>query len=177
CIRKLTQSFAQPQHLKNKMKTHRLNRLLLLLRIFTAGALVSAAAATAFVALKPSSPSLAAKSDGKATAKLGAKFARSPAFARHFQTLMGRDSSGEASRLDGFAQQLYDDTAYPNPFIGEKERRGARNAAKKLSTQAPLIPDPAGWQSRGPDGVNASALVVNESTAGTSPTIFSGRTT
>src|SRR5215831_13027647 len=137
------------------MKTHRLNRLPLLLRIFTAGALVSAAAATALVALKPSSPSLAAKSDGKATANLGAKYARYPAYARRFETLIG--GSGEGSRLDGFAQEMYDNTAYPNTFIGETERKGAHDAARKLSTQAPLIPDPASWQSRGPDGVNASA--------------------
>ena len=137
--------------------------------------LMSAAAAMAFVGVKPPSPSLSAKPDGKATAKLGAKYARSPAFARHLQTLIG--GSGEGSPLDGFAQQLYDDTAYPNTFIGEAQRKGARNAAKKLSKQAPLLPDPASWQSRGPNGVNASALVVNESTAGTSPTIFSGRTT
>ena len=147
------------------------------LRIAAAVTLMSAAAALAFVAVKPPSPSLVAKPDGKATVKLGAKYVRSPAFARHFQTLMGRESTGEAARFDGFAQEMYDNTAYPNTFIGEAQRKGARGAAKKLSTQAPLISDPVSWQSRGPDGVNASALVVNESTAGTSPTIFSGRTT
>jgi hypothetical protein len=160
------------------MKTHRLNRLPSLLRIFTAGAFVSAAAAMAFVAAKTSTPPLLAKPGGKTESKLGAKYARSHAFARHFQTLIGaRESSGEASRLDGFAQQLYDDTAFPNTHIAEAERKGARDTAKKLSTQAPLVPDPVSWQSRGPNGVNASATVVNESTAGTSPTIFSGRTT
>ena len=159
------------------------NRFFSLVRTTGAVTLLSAAAAMAFVAVKPPSPSLAAKPDGKATAKLGAKYVRSPAFARHFQTLMGRESSGEASRLDGFAQEMYDDTAYPNTFIGEAQRKAAHDAAKALRDLAPAAPlGPLGplvasWQARGPNGVNASATVVNESTAGTSPTIFSGRTT
>src|SRR5260370_17563499 len=90
---------------------------------------------------------------------------------------MGREYSGEAARFDGFAQEMYDNTAYPNTFIGEAQRKGARGAAKKLSTQAPQIPDPVSCQSRGPDGVNASALGANASTARTSPPIFSGPTT
>src|SRR5260370_42342511 len=112
------------------------------LRIAAAVTLMSAAAALAFVAVKPPSPSLVAKPDGKATVKLGAKYVRSPAFARHFQTLMGRESTREAARFDGFAPDMYDNTAYPNTFIGDAQRKGARGAAKKLSTQAPLISDP-----------------------------------
>src|SRR5204862_196825 len=41
----------------------------------------------------------------------------------------------------------------------------------------PLLLPTASWVDLGPSGVPASGLVVNESTAGTSPTIFSGRTT
>jgi len=139
---------------------------------------MSAAAAMALVAANSSAPSPFGKSDGKLKSRLGAKFVRSDAFRNHFQTLLGRgDSSGEGSRLDGFAQELYDNTAYPNIFIGEAQRKGAHDAAKALSKLAPALKDPASWQARGPNGVPASSTVVNESTAGTSATIFSGRTT
>src|SRR5260370_24813639 len=120
------------------------------LRIAAAVTLMSAAAALAFVAVKPPSPSLVAKPDGKATVKLGAKYVRSPAFARHFQTLMGRESSGEAARFDGFAQEMYDNTANPNTFIGEAQRKGSRGAAKKLRTQAPQLPAPLSVHSARP---------------------------
>src|SRR5439155_25494751 len=57
----------------------------------------------------------------------------------------------------------------------EPQRRGAANAAKVLSQMAPAAA--ASWQALGPNGVPASSTVVNESTAGTAATIFSGRTT
>jgi hypothetical protein len=170
--------------------------------------LMSAAAAMAFVATKSSSPSLAAKSsspslatkpDGKVAAKLEAKFVRNKRFADHFKTLLGRaKSSGEGSRVDGPAQEAYDNRAYPSKWIGAKEQRAAHAAAKAIrkagkhtsssltspsfsplsAPLVPLAPYPAtGWVPKGPNGVPASGLVVNESTGGTSPTIFSGRAT
>jgi len=176
------------------------NRVSSHLRIATAVALTSAAAAMAFVAANNSSPLLSGKSAGKDETKLagkgeaglGAKFARNRAFANHFKTLLGRaNSSGEGSRIDGPAQEAYDNRAYPAKWIGAAEQRAARAAAKAIrktgkpsssTLLSPLIssltPYPAtAWQPRGPSGVPASAIVVNESTAGTSPTIFSGRAT
>jgi hypothetical protein len=161
---------------------------------------MSAAAAMAFVAAKSSSPSLAAKSsspslaakaDGKVARSLEAKFVRNKRFADHFKTLLGRaKSSGEGSRIDGPAQEAYDNRAYPSKWIGAREQRGARAAANAIlkgrkPTSPPLLlpaalpaPLPVGaWVPLGPDGVPASGIVVNESTGGTSPTIFSGRAT
>ncbi len=146
----------------------------------------------AFVAVKSSSPSLAAKPDGKGAAKLEAKFVRNKAFADHFKTLLGRaKSSGEGSRIDGPAQEAYDNRAYPSKWIGANEQRAARAAANAIRKKAanpisssllsPLLlpaPAPVGpWVALGPDGVPASGLVVNESTGGTVGTIFSGRAT
>jgi len=152
-------------------------RLLSQLRIATAVLLISAAAAMAFVAAKPSSPSLLAKSDRKGEAKL-AKYARSPAFANHLQTLLGReDSSGEGSRLNGYAQEMYDNTAYPRTHITPERQRGAALAADTLLQQAPALPDPATWVALGPNGVPASATVASESTASSVGTTYSGRAT
>jgi hypothetical protein len=175
------------------MKTHRLNRLPSLLRIFIAGALVSAAAAMAFVAVKSSSPLLSDKSAGKDEAKVEPRFLRNKAFADHFKTLLGRaKSSGEGSRLDGAAQEAYDNRAYPAQWIAPAQQRAAQAAANAIRnrgnpTSSPFSPlsspliltsyPATSWTALGPNGVPASALVVNESTAGTSATIFSGRTT
>jgi hypothetical protein len=168
------------------------SRLASQLRIASAVTLMSTAAATAFVATKSSSPSVVAKSDGKAEAKLEARFARNKAFADHFKTLLGRaKSSGEGSRIDGAAQEAYDNRAYPATSIRPAQQRAARAAADAILKKAAnpissllssplLLPAPApvgAWAAIGPDGVPASSLVVNESTAGTSATIFSGRTT
>ena len=149
----------------------------------------------AFVAVKsssPSSPSPVAKSDGKGASKLEAKFGRNKAFADHFKTLLGRaESSGEGSRLDGAAQEAYDNRAYPAKWIGAAEQRAAHAAAKAIrktgkpsssTLLSPLVstltPFPAtAWQPRGPNGVPASPLVVAESTGGTQGSIFSGRAT
>src|SRR5437868_9452866 len=88
-----------PESMKNPRWFTR-NHLSSHVRIATAVTLTSAAAAMAFVAAKPSSPSLLAKSDGKGEAKLGAKYARSGAFASHLQTpLAGGDSTGAGSRM------------------------------------------------------------------------------
>src|SRR5438128_5535730 len=152
------------------------NRFFSLVRIASAGTFLSAAAAMAFVAAKPSGPLLWAKSDNKGEAKLGAKFVRSDAFASHFQTLLGRaKSSGEGPAMESFAREIYDNTAYPSKFIAEAQRRGAANAARAVSAQGPARA--VRWQELGPSGVPASSTVVNESTAGTAATIFSGRAT
>jgi hypothetical protein len=169
------------------------NRFFSLVRIANAGTLVSAAAVMAFVAANNSSPLLSGKSAGKGEAKLEARFLRNKALANHFKTLLGRaKSNGEASRLDGLAQESYDNRAYPATWISPAQRRAARAAAdairksgKPVSSPlvsplllSPLAPLPVGpWVALGPNGVPASSLVVNESTAGTSPTIFSGRAT
>src|SRR5262249_22539221 len=118
------------------------NRLPSHLRIITAGTLISAAGAMAFVAAKSSSPSpvakssslsLAAKLGSKRAPELEAKFVRNKAFADHFKTLLGRTkSSGEGSRLDGPAQEAYDNRAYPSKWIGAAEQRAAQAAAKAI---------------------------------------------
>jgi hypothetical protein len=78
------------------------NRLTSHLRIITAGILLSAAAAMAFVAAKSSKPSIAAQPNGKVPLRLEEKFVRNKAFADHFKTLLGRaKSSGEGSRVEG----------------------------------------------------------------------------
>ena len=130
----------------------------------------------AFVAANNSSPLLSGKSAGKGEAKLEVRSVRNKAFADRFKTLLGREnSSGEGSRIDGRTQELYDNTAYPNTFIADTQRKGAQNAAKALSALAPAAA--TSWQQLGPNGVPASSTVVNFSTGGTAPTIFSGRTT
>jgi hypothetical protein len=183
------------------------NRFTSIMRVAIAGAFVTTAAGLAFVAAKSSSPlpaaessspPLAAKPDGKVRANLEAKFVRNKRFADHFKTLLGRaKSSGEGSRIDGPAQEAYDNRAYPSKWIGAAEQRAARAAANALwkggkhtsslltspsssPLSAPLLLTSypgANWTPLGPDGVPASGIVVNESTGGTSPTIFSGRAT
>src|SRR5437879_4473595 len=94
------------------------------LRIATAVTLTSAAAAMAFVAANNSSPLLSGKSAGKDEAKLEPRFLRNKAFADHYKTLLGRaNSSGEASRLDGVAQEAYDNRAYPATSIRPAQQR------------------------------------------------------
>ncbi len=166
------------------MKTNRWftrNRLSSHLRIATVGTLISAAAAMAFVAANNSSPSLlSGKSAGKGEAKLELRSVRSSAFANHFKTLLGRaKAEGEGSRIDGLAQEAYDNRAYPSKSIGSAQQHGARTAANAILTAANAFTKlpAANWQELGPSGVPASSIVVNESTAGTAPTIFSGRTT
>src|SRR5436190_4120458 len=167
------------------------NRFSSHLRIATAVTLTAAAAAMAFLAANNSSSLLSGKSAGKGEAKLEARFLRNKALADHFKTLLGRSkSSGESSRLDGLAQEAYDNRAYPAKWIAPSQRRNARAAANAILTKANTLSSPlisplalpallptASWVELGPSGVPASGLVVSESLAGTSPTIFSGRTT
>src|SRR5205823_1337216 len=135
---------------------------------------------------------LSGKSAGKSEAKLDPRFLRNKAFADHYKTLLGRaKSSGEASRLDGVAQEAYDNRAYPANWIAPGQQRAAQAAANAVRKggkptsssplSAPLLPTSypaaANWTAFGPNGVPASSLVVNESTAGTAATVFSGRTT
>lgn len=161
------------------MKTHRLNRLPSLLRIFTAGALVSAAAAMAFVAVKTS------------TSTSHAKISMSRFRALHgdlFETSLGatrsgepdpsiRDGVAEASKKfhNGHAQQAYDDRAYPNKWIEAAQQVTAANAAAAIAGLAPLLP--GSWSALGPSGVSADALVASESTPASKGTIYSGRAT
>ena len=156
------------------------------LRIATAVALSSAAVAVALVAANKSSPSLPGKAAGKGEAKLGERSIRNKAFANHLKTLLGRaNSSGEGSPIDGLAQEAYDNRAYPSMWIDPHQRRDARASASAILSAAKTGASPlaaqlasaAAWQPLGPNGVPASSLVANESTAGTSPTIFSGRAT
>src|SRR5207249_1266161 len=160
------------------------------LRIATAVTLTSAAAALAFVAANNSSPSLSGKSARKSEAKIAKlemRSVRNKALANHFKTLIGRNkSSGEASPIDGLAQEAYDNRAYPAKWIAPAQRKNARAAANAILTKsntlfsplaAPVLLPTASWVDLGPSGVPASGLVVNESTAGTTGTIFSGRTT
>jgi len=144
----------------------------------------------AFVAANNSNPSLSGKSAGKGEAKLAKlemRSVRNKALANHFKTLIGRNkSSGEASPIDGLAQEAYDNRAYPAKWIAPAQRKNARAAANAILTKSNTFFSPlaasvllptASWVDLGPSGVPASGLVVNESTAGTTGTIFSGRTT
>jgi ribosomal protein S20 len=119
------------------------------LRLATAGTLISAAAAMAFVAANSSSPAnnpsplLSGKSAGKGEAKLEKRSVRNKAFASHFKTLLGRaKSSGEGSPIDGLAQEAYDNRAYPSMWIGPAQRHAARAAANAILTGARTIASP-----------------------------------
>ena len=159
------------------MKTHRVSRLPLLLRIFTAGALVSAAAAMAFVAVKTSTSASHAKTSVNHLNMLRRDL---------LETSLGVTRSGEPEAgtkiseaikkiHNGRAQQLYDDRAYPREFIESAQQITAANAAKQVASLAPLITGP--WTALGPNGVAADALVAGESTPASVGTIYSGRTT
>src|SRR5436190_4538046 len=166
------------------------NHLSSYLRVAIGVTLTSAAAAMAFVAANNSNPSLSGKSAGKGEAKLAKlemRSVRNKALANHFKTLIGRNkSSGEALPIDGLAQEAYDNRAYPAKWIAPAQRKNARAAANAILTKSTTFFSPlaasmllptASWVDLGPSGVPASGLVVNESTAGTTGTIFSGRTT
>src|SRR6266446_8480535 len=144
------------------------NRLLSHLRIATAGTLISAAAAMAFVAAK--------------TSTTPAKTSVSQLRALHrdaFETSLGGLSvSGEpeSTRIhNGRAQEAYDNRAYPKKSIDAAQQLVAANAANTIATLPPATP--ATWVNLGPSGVPADALVASESTGATAGTIFSGRTT
>src|SRR5438093_5564688 len=154
------------------MKTHRLNRLPSLLRIFTAGALVSAAAAMALVAVKTSTSASRAKPSLSGLRVLHRRDA--------FETSQGlnRSRSGEpeSSRIhNGRAQENYDNRAYPKKWIDAAQQIAAANAANAITALSPALA--TAWTEVGPSGVPADALVAGESTAATAGTIYSGRTT
>src|SRR5438445_8419549 len=92
-------------------------------RIATAVTLISAAAAMAFVAAKPSASH--------------AKPSTSHFWTLHrdlFETSLGKLSqSGEPETIDGPAQEIYDDQAYPATSIGTAEQLAASNAAKAIA--------------------------------------------
>jgi hypothetical protein len=158
------------------MKTHRLNRVPSLVRIFAAGALVSAAAAMAFVAVKTSAPTSHAKISMSAFRARQEALETSLGATRSGEPEAGTKISGAIKKLhNGRAQQLYDDRAYPREFIESAQQITAANAAKQVASLAPLLTGP--WAALGPNGVAADALVASESTPASVGTIYSGRAT
>src|SRR5438128_2506949 len=137
-------------------------------RIAIAGALFIAAAAMAFVAVKTST------SHAKPSVSHFRTLHRDL-----FETSLGKLSQSgepESTRIhNGRAQEDYDNRAYPKKWIRAAQQLAAANAAKAIANLPPATP--ASWQNLGPSGVPADAIVVNESTAGTSATVFGGRTT
>jgi hypothetical protein len=151
------------------------NRLFLAVRFVSAGALLFAAAAMAFVAANSSGP-LVGKSNGKGAGKPDSRIARFHAFADHFKTLLGpAREDAERNPLEGAAQEAYDNQAYPAKSIAVAQQTAASNSARAIARL------PGGkqnnWQELGPHGVPADALVASESTGATAGTIFSGRAT
>src|SRR5438093_5010790 len=154
------------------MKTHRLNRLPSLLRIFTAGALVSAAAAMAFVAVKTSTSASRAKPSLSGLRVLH----RRDAFESQRGLNRSRSGEPESSRIhNGRAQEHYDNRAYPRKWIDAAQQVAAANAANAIAALSPALA--TAWTELGPSGVPADALVAGESTAATARMLYSGRTT
>ena len=147
------------------------------MRFASAGALLFAAAAMAFVATNSSGPLAVGKSNNAGKAKLDMRIAHSRAFADHLKTLLGaaQENGAERNPLEGAAQEAYDNQAYPAKSIAVAQQRAASNSAKAIARL------PGGkktnWQEVGPHGVPADALVASESTGATAGTIFSGRAT
>ena len=160
------------------MKTHRLNRLPSLLRIFTAGALASAAAAMAFVAVKTSTSISHGKTSMNAfrplhrdvfETSLGATRSGEPD-----SSIQGRESEAREKIHNGRAQQAYDERAYPMKWIESAQQINAVNAATQIAGLAPLG---GAWTDLGGHGVAADAFVAGESTPASVGTIYSGRAT
>src|SRR5213083_2638636 len=154
------------------MKTHRLNRVPSLVRIFAAGALVSAAAAMAFVAAKTSTSAGHAKPSLSDLRVLHRRDA--------FETSQGlnrsRNGEPESSGIHNVrAQEHYDNRAYPRKWIDAAQQVAAANAANAIAALSPALATP--WTELGPSGVSADALVASESTGATAGTIYSGRAT
>src|SRR5262249_16332548 len=137
------------------------NRFISIVRVATAGAVVTAAVAMAFVAVGPSPSFL---SNHRAQAKPASRPSAAPLPAlrlqHHLETLLGT-SGNEGSRLDGPEQERYDNMAYPNKVITEVVRTKAAKAAKTMD-KSPAPPSQK-WKLVGPSGVPASALVASES--------------
>src|SRR5438034_2935993 len=140
------------------------------LRLATAGTLISAAAAMAFVAAKTSTSTSHEKTSASHFKRLHREL---------FETSLGKLSQSgepEGSRIhNGRAQEAYDNRAYPRKWIEAAQQLTAANAATAISNLAPATP--ANWTEIGPSGVSADALVASESTGATAGTIFSGRGT
>ena len=104
----------------------------------------------------------------------------SPHFMRvgegQFATSLNAVRTGEPAGVDGLNQEIYSNQAYPALTIAPAQRQAAAAAAAKIKTK-PAKKKAGGWVLVGPSGVPASATVASESTAGTSGTVFSGRTT
>jgi len=104
----------------------------------------------------------------------------SPHFMRvgegQFATSLNAVRTGEPAGLDGLNQEIYSNQAFPALNIAPAQRQAAAAAAAKIKTK-PAKKKAGGWVLIGPEGVPASATVASESTAGTSKTVFSGRTT
>jgi hypothetical protein len=109
-----------------------------------------------------------------AGAKVSASALRFPAGERG-ETLLGVGSGEASPLLNGPAEEIYSDTAYPATSIAPAQQRGAEKAAKKLAGLNPGQTTP--WQELGPSGVPASATVAGESTGSSLGTTYSGRTT
>src|SRR5207302_6045547 len=140
------------------MKTHRLNRVPSLVRIFAAGALVSAAAAMAFVAAKTSAPTSNAKISMSRFRALQEALEPSLGVTRSGEPEAGTKISGAIKKLhNGRAQQLYDDGAYPREFIESAQQITAANAAKQVASLASLLTGP--WIGLGRNGVAGDDLV------------------
>jgi len=110
------------------MKTHRLNRVPSLVRIFAAGALVSAAAAMAFVAAKTSTSASHAK---PSLSDLRVLHRRDTLETSHGgRGGLTRSGEPESSRIhNGRAQEHYDNRAYPRKWIDAAQQVAAANAA------------------------------------------------
>jgi hypothetical protein len=104
----------------------------------------------------------------------------SPHFMRvgegQFATSLNAVRTGEPAGVDGLNQEIYSNQAYPALTIAPAQRQAAAAAAAKIKSK-PAKKKAGGWVLIGPKGVPASATVAGESTAGTSKTVFSGRTT
>src|SRR5713101_4395193 len=133
------------------MKTNRWctrNRLLPYLRIATAGTLISAGAAMAFVAAKTSTTSTS-------HVKISVSHFRT-LHRDAFETSLGQLSlSGEPEAVrihNGRAQEAYDNRAYPKTSIGRAQQLAAANAANTIaSLPAAKL---AKWKELGPSGVS-----------------------
>ena len=153
------------------------NRFTPIVRVATAGTLLFAAAAMAFVAANPSGMFLSRKSKAKVESKFAAKSVSPSAATSRFRTLLGNPNQkdGEAGPNNEAAQAIYDDQAYPATYIQPAQQQNALNAANAIGRL------PGGkrsnWQPLGPTGVLASALVASESSGGSTANIYSGRAT
>src|SRR5437762_695065 len=145
------------------------NHLFPHLRIAGAVTLMSAAAAMAFVAAKPS-----ASHAKPSVSDLRAFHRRDMLETSHGG--LSRSREPESSRIhNGRAQEHYDNRAYPKKWIDSAQQVAAANAANAIAALSPALATT--WTEVGPLGVPASALVAGESTGATTGTIYSGRAT